>query len=213
MEEKTVRKIMSRYFEIKQIKAIPTQGAGPDFLEAGKAIEIKGSGARGARFNPALTQFAKYAFKYSNLEVALPIDVLSADNLIKFTLLCRIVLEVLHKSIKTYLIAKDGQQYFVKSYYDGSQVLNTLLNRIPKWSYFKHEFQDVMNKLEVILPMVDRSIQSALLEEIRTEPDMKILISEIEKKLVKLRVEAVDHKGKPLLVPFKIKKVSEDTKA
>jgi len=179
MEEKTVRKIMSRYFEINQIKAIPTRGAGPDFLEVGKAIELKGSGVRGARFNPALSQFTKYAFKYSNLEVALPIDVLSADNLIKFTLLCRIVLEVLHKSIKTYLIAKDGQQYFVRSYYNGSQVLNTLLNRIPKWSYFKNElFQDTIDEIDSSLSLVNESIQQALLEDICEKPDMILSISE-----------------------------------
>ena len=181
MEEKTVRKIMSKYFEIKKIKAIPTRGAGPDFIEAGKAIEVKGSGVRGARFNRAISQYAKYAFKYSDLEVAFPIDVLSPDNLIKFTLLCRIVWEVLHKYIKTYLIAKDGQQYFVKSFYDGSRVLTSLLDRISKWSYFKHElFQDVIDEIEANLSLVNKAIEQALLEEVRREPDMKLPVSEIK---------------------------------
>lgn len=181
MEEKTVRKIMSKYFEVKKIKAIPTRGAGPDFLEAGKAIEVKGSGVKGARFNAAIYQFANYAFKYSDLEVAFPIDVLSANNIVKFTLLCRIVWEVLHKYIKTYLIAKEGQQYFVKSFYDGSQVFNSLLDRISKWSFFKDEiFQNVIDEIEANLSMVNTAIGQALLEEIGRRPDMTFPESEIK---------------------------------
>lgn len=183
MEEKTVKRIMSKYFEIKKIKAIPTRGAGPDFLEAGKAIEVKGSGVKGARFNVAISQYAKYAFKYSDLEVAVPIDVLSADNLIKFTLLCRIVWEALQKYIKTYLIAGDGEQYFVKSFNDGGMVLTSLLDRIPTWSYFKDQlFQNVIDEIESNLSMVNMAIEEALLEEVRREPDMILSESEIPKR-------------------------------
>ena len=88
---------MAKYFQTKQIKVIPTRGAGPDFSYGGKAIEIKGSGVKGARFNLSISQYMKYAFKYSDLEIALPIDILNAENLIKLDLLCRIIWEVLHK--------------------------------------------------------------------------------------------------------------------
>lgn len=181
MEEKTVRKIMSKYFKMKKRNAIPTRGAGPDFLEAGKAIEVKGSGVKGSRFNDATSQFAKYAFKYSDLEVAFPIDVLTANNLIKFILLCRIVREVLLKHIRTYLIVEDGHQYFVKSFYDGSQILTSLLDHISKLPDFKDElFENAIVKIEACLSLVNITIGDVLHEEVRREPDMILPVSEIK---------------------------------
>lgn len=181
MEEKTVRKIMSKYFKIKKRNAIPTRGAGPDFLEAGKAIEVKGSGVKGSRFNKAIGQFANYAFKYSDLEVAFPIDLLTANNLIKFTLLCRIVWKVLSKRIKTHLIAEDGQQYYVKTFDNGEQVLNVLLDRIPELSDFKDErFQDAIVKIEACLSLVDITIRDTLLDEVSGRPDMTLLAGAVK---------------------------------
>ncbi|MFX0209789.1 MAG: hypothetical protein ACFFDT_27655, partial [Candidatus Hodarchaeota archaeon] len=103
MEERLARKIMSRYFKTKGVKAHAQRGAGPDFLEAGKAIEIKGSGAN---FNKAISQYIRYIFRYSDLAVAMPIDLLKAENLFKFDLLCRIVYQQMTKYVKAYLISK-----------------------------------------------------------------------------------------------------------
>jgi len=180
LEEKIVRKIMTKYFQTKQIKVIPTRGAGPDFSYGGKAIEIKGSGVKGARFNLAISQYIKYAFKYSDLEIALPIDILNAENLIKLDLLCRIVWQVLTKNIKTYLVAEEEQQYFVKEFYDGKEVLSRVLSCIPEWPCFKHEIiQYTMEEMETNLTTVNMALEEALLKIIRSKPDITLAVSDL----------------------------------
>jgi len=83
-----MRLIMVKYFKSKNIKAVPTSGAGPDFLEGGKAIEVKGSNAD---FGQAINQYCDYLLtgRFKDLAIALPVDLLDSMSLVRLTAFCK----------------------------------------------------------------------------------------------------------------------------
>jgi hypothetical protein len=174
--EKKVRRIMVRYFKEKNIKVIAARGPGPDFLYCGKAIEMKGNGAKGAEFNRAISQFIKYVFQYSTLEIALPIEILTADNLIRLDLLSRMVWESLHKKIKAHLITSYKHEYFVKDFDDFRKVLGRALSSEMGQYEISHSKnvppEDLIERMKYALVSTSGAIWTALHEILLTEADM-----------------------------------------
>lgn len=77
IREETVRKVIINYLRKSYLRFRITKGAGPDILkEGGIALEVKGSKAKDDLAG-VLKQLTRYAFSYADLELAIPIDILS----------------------------------------------------------------------------------------------------------------------------------------
>ena len=116
MREDTSKQVMSAYFELKGIRAVPSKGAGPDFIVEGKAVEVKGTKFDLER---ALKQCWDYAQKYIDVAIALPVDSFNLDRLWAFYNLSRIIKKVRDFPLKFYLIAeseKEKDRYYVREY-------------------------------------------------------------------------------------------------
>jgi hypothetical protein len=116
MREDIARRVMSTYFKLKGVRAIPSRGAGPDFIVDGKAVEVKGTKFDLER---ALKQCWDYAQKYIEVAIALPVDSFNLDRLWALYNLSRIIEEMRDFPLKFYLIAESEEEkdcYFVREY-------------------------------------------------------------------------------------------------
>ena len=116
MREDIAKQVMSAYFELKGIRAVPSRGAGPDFIVDGKAVEVKGTKFDLER---ALKQCWDYAQKYIAVAIALPVDSFNLDRLWAFQNLSRIIKDVRDFPLKFYLIAESEEKedcYYVREY-------------------------------------------------------------------------------------------------
>jgi len=116
MKEETVRLIMIKYFESKIMKAIPQRGAGPDLLIDGKAVEVKGSRFK---FDRMLRQLLDYAYKYSDVSLALPFDGLTIQKAHKLSCFDEMIKHAKGKGLKVYIVAphpKDTDLFCVREF-------------------------------------------------------------------------------------------------
>lgn len=128
-----VKEIMAHYFKTKNIKAVLQKGSGPDFLEEGTAVELKGSKSG---FDRAIRQFVNYTLlgKYRALSVAFPYDFLDAGKLVRFTLFCEAAWGV-GQTVRTYILSEDDSFYYVAKFDHGRYVLPAVLNQIQTQYY------------------------------------------------------------------------------
>jgi len=116
MREDVAKRVMSTFFALKGMRAIPSKGAGPDFIVDGKAIEVKGTKFDLER---ALKQCWDYAQKYIEVAISLPVDSFDLDHLWAFYNLSRIIEKVRNFPLKFYLIAESEEEqdcYYVREY-------------------------------------------------------------------------------------------------
>lgn len=131
MKEKTVRKIMVKYFSSKNISVIPSRGAGPDLFIDGKAVcEVKGSMGRKRDFDRMLRQLVDYAKKHAGVSLALPFDGLTLKRSHQLITLFDLIEDAKDIRLKMYLIAPDPSEkhvFYVKEFLKGIVVLDTYM--------------------------------------------------------------------------------------
>jgi hypothetical protein len=116
MLEDTAKKVMLTFFKLKGIRAVPSKGAGPDFIVEGKAVEVKGTVFDLER---ALKQCWDYAQKYSGVAIALPTDSFDLDRLWAFMNLSDYIEKLRGFPLKFYLIAESEEKkdcFYVREY-------------------------------------------------------------------------------------------------
>lgn len=116
MREDTARRVISTFFKLKGIRAIPSRGAGPDFIVDGKAVEVKGTKFDLER---ALKQCWDYAQKYTEVAIALPVDSFDLNRLWAFYSISCIIEIMRDFPLKFYLIAESEVEkdcYYVREY-------------------------------------------------------------------------------------------------
>jgi len=113
---------MTKYFASKSIKVIEQRGSGPDLLIDGKAIEVKGSRYDFCRM---LRQLVDYAYKYSDVAVALPFDGLTLEKAHQVHILAQMIEETRNIRLKVYIVAPDSaqkNQFYVREFKTASYV-------------------------------------------------------------------------------------------
>ncbi len=132
---------MVEYFKQKQIDAHVTgKGeAGADFHIDGIAIEVKGEGLNYGRL---LEQLTLYSFRQREVQLAIPVDALTADGLLRLYFLEGVLREMRNKSLKLYLVS-DGDETFY---------------HIKEFGSVVQLFQYEMNHFDALV----ESVQSAL---------------------------------------------------
>jgi len=173
VKEETMKLIMAEYFERNKIKAVPISGAGPDFLEGGKAIEVKGSEAD---FGKAMNQYCDYLLtgKYKDLAIALPVDLLDSKGLASLSIICMIAWNTGYKRIDTYLVAERGDWYYLRKL-DGSSILGEVLGRVS--SNLEQKKEEPAKMAEIAkkeLKQIDSALRAALVELVTEKPDMTL---------------------------------------
>ena len=132
MKEKTMRQVMIKYFASKGIKVIPSRGAGPDLIIDGKAVEVKGSRID---FERMLKQLLDYAYKYSDLYLALPFDGLNLKRAEQLNALASLIEHARDIRLKVYVVAPDSSHknaFYVREYKKTAMVTVSL--GPPNWS-------------------------------------------------------------------------------
>jgi len=120
MKEETVRRVMTKYYASKGIKVVPSRGAGPDLLINGRAVEVKGSKYD---FERMLKQLMDYAYKYSEVALALPFDGLNLKKAQQLTGLVLLIADARDIRLKVYLIAphpKYENRFYVREFKQAS---------------------------------------------------------------------------------------------
>lgn len=122
---------MIRYFASKGIKVVPSRGAGPDLLIDGKAVEVKGSKYD---FDRMLRQLLDYAYKYSDVALALPFDGLTIMKAHQLTALNGLIKEARNILLKVYVVAPDpsghNDVFYVREFEEPSAIWVMLA---PSW--------------------------------------------------------------------------------
>src|SRR6266704_1441187 len=116
LKEDLVKATRAEYFRQKQIDAHVTgKGeAGADFHIDGIAVEVKGEGLDYARL---LEQLTLYAFRQREIQLAIPIDALTADGLLRLYFLEGVLKEMRNKAFKLYLVSDgDATFYYIKEF-------------------------------------------------------------------------------------------------
>jgi hypothetical protein len=172
IDEDTVKQLMTEYFKLKDIKATAQKGSGPDFLEAGTAIEIKGSKSD---FDRAMRQFIEYLLsgKYKGLSVAFPHDFLDAGRLAKFMALGEIAERAMNQYVRTYILTDDKNFYYVKSFNYGREVWIAILENIIKQHYAERvdQYSELTKKAKEDFKDFDQTLQENLSQSIREKSD------------------------------------------
>lgn len=197
IDEDTVKQIMTEYFKLKDIKATAQKGSGPDFLEAGTAIEIKGSKSD---FDRAMRQFIEYLLsgKYKGLSVAFPHDFLDAGRLAKFMALGEIAERAMSQYVRTYILTDDKYFYYVKSFNYGREVWIAILANIIKQHYTTQVDQssELTKKAKEDFRDFDQTLQENLGQSIKEESDRMFLKSALPQiKISRTRHRRVLRKG------------------
>lgn len=163
MDEDTTRKVMIKYFESKGMKPIEQKGAGPDILINGTAVEVKGS-----RYNVKrmLKQIADYAYKYSQVALALPFDGLSLVMAWQTDALGRWLVEAGRKGFDVYIIssAQNNKSFYVFKCYRDSNMSVALSNLFHLMPSSPIEEEDTLN---TFLEKVEHSINCKPIETVR----------------------------------------------
>lgn len=102
MEEKTVVRVMIQYFESKDIKVIRQRGAGADLFIDGKAVEVKGSRFK---FDRMLRQLLDYAYKHTDVSLALPFDCLTIKEAHQLDVFNGLIKDAKGKGLRVYVVA------------------------------------------------------------------------------------------------------------
>jgi hypothetical protein len=121
---------MAEYFKQKQIGAYATgKGeAGADFHIDGVAVEVKGEGLDYARL---LEQLVLYAFRSSAVHLAIPLDAVTADGLLRLYLLEGMIKGLRDRSLKLYLVSDtDETFYHIKEFDSVAQLFLYDMNRV-----------------------------------------------------------------------------------
>ena len=198
MNENTVREIMARYFETKGIQAVRQKGSGPDFLEGGNAVELKGTASD---FDRATRQFVNYILtsKYKGLTVAFPHDFLNAGKLCKFGIFCQAALAI-DQAVPTYLLAEDNSFYYVRKFDYGKDVLLDILKEINE-QYYKVRLaaatwqKEVAKKADKDFKDLEQLLLSELRRLVQAKPDLSIPKSSIP--LLEQRGYPIGPNGQP----------------
>lgn len=131
MKEKTVRKVMLKYFASKNIRVISSRGAGPDLFIDGKAVcEIKGSMGRKRDFDRMLRQLVDYSKKHAGVSLALPFDGLTLKRSLQLINLFDLIEYATDISLKMYIIAPDSSDkhvFYIKELLKGISILWTYM--------------------------------------------------------------------------------------
>lgn len=176
MDEKTVKQVIKRYLSERGLKfsISKEKEAGPDILIDGVALETKGDSFD---IKSALKQFTKYAFKYANLEVAFPTDVVTIELLyalyvIESAIKYRTPLKP--RAMKIYLVCKSNQsRYSIRIFESIEAVID----------YIKESISQASN-----LPLV--SDETRMKNAIENSYNINKLI----KKLLKKEISSFGHK-------------------
>lgn len=130
MKEKTVRLIMIKYFDSKGIKVRPSRGAGPDLTIDGKAVEVKGSKID---FDRMLRQLLDYAYRFSDLALALPFDGLTLKRITQLRIFGDLIQEARKISLKVYMIAPHPEQKNLFYVYDSPDIggIMAMMTTVP----------------------------------------------------------------------------------
>ena len=129
MKEDLVKAVMASYFKQMNIDAHATgKGeAGADFHIDGVAVEVKGEGLDYGRL---CEQLVIYAFRQREVQLAMPLDAVTADGLFRLYLLEGVVRELRNKSLKLYLVSDvDETFYHVKEFGSVTQLFLYEMNR------------------------------------------------------------------------------------
>lgn len=186
LNEPTVKKIMTHYFKLKGIKAVLQAGPGPDFLEAGQAIEIKGTDSN---FEGAIEQFIDYLFtgKYKGLSVAFPHDLIDVGKLARFTALCEAATAI-NRPIPVYIVAGINDSYHVRLFGNGREVWTAFLQQLSQqYSKIRQEYYKIRHDPNALARRareefmdIDRTLQENLRQLIQAKSDriLKSLLSQ-----------------------------------
>jgi len=163
MDETTVREIMTYYFKLEKsdVKAMPKEGSGPDFLQAGRAIELKGTNSD---FSRAIQQFIDYLLtgNYQGLSVAFPHDLLDAGKMATFVAFCQVA-TAMNQSVPTYILTEDETFYYVRRFNHGKDVWTAVLEEIYNQYYKKrHERDDWQMELAKKAPLEFKNFSQTL---------------------------------------------------
>jgi len=126
MDEEKVRKVMIEYFKSKGMKPNPQRGAGPDILIDGMAVETKGSRYE---FQRMLKQLVSYAYKYSEVSLALPVDGLTFERASQLEILCFYLMTAGRKGFDLYIVFVLDQNR--RTYGVFKCIRKTLFGRLP----------------------------------------------------------------------------------
>lgn len=102
MEEKTVVRVIIKYFESKGIKVIRQRGAGADLFIDGKAVEVKGSRFK---FDRMLRQLLDYAYKHTDVSLVLPFDGLTIKEAHQLDAFDKMIKDAKGKGLRVYVVA------------------------------------------------------------------------------------------------------------
>lgn len=182
MDEPVVKQIMAHYFKVKDVKAVQQKGSGPDFLEEGSAVELKGT--KGG-FDRAIRQFVNYTLigKYRALSVAFPYDFLDAGKLARFSLFCEAAWGI-GQIVRTYILSEDNSFYYVAKFDDGRHVLPSVLSQIHD-EYYKVKSErsnwqrEIAKKATEEFEDSERMLLNNLRKLVERKPDLTILKSSL----------------------------------
>jgi hypothetical protein len=112
LKEDLVKAIMAEYFRQKQIDA-----------------HVTGKGEAGADYGRLLEQLTLYSFRQREIQLAIPIDALTANGLLRLYFLEGVLREMRNKGLKLYLVS-DGEAtfYYIKEFDSVMQFFQTEMN-------------------------------------------------------------------------------------
>ncbi len=148
MEENQVRLVMSKYWDSKGIKAIPSspRAAGPDFHIDGTAVEVKGSSFD---FPYLLKQLVDYARKSKGVQLALPFDGLTLERANQLYALHLLIKAARKIRLVVYLVAPHpsrADSFYVKEVEEPSLIPGWMSTPSPM--SFGLDFEDADSTLD-----------------------------------------------------------------
>jgi len=171
---------MAHYFKVKRINAIPQKphAAGPDFLKAGEAIEVKGTNSS---FDGAIQQFLEYLFtgKYKGLSVAFPHDFLDTRKLIGFRVFCDAASYVIGRMarVSIYLLTEDENSYYVRNFFGCKEIVDEVFMFLDiQFSFYAREMDRARfsENTKELLKRFDKTILWALDNMIRRRAHLRL---------------------------------------
>lgn len=184
-------------FQIEEHQGDGTEGFWTGLLEAGTAIEIKGSKSD---FDRAMRQFIEYLLsgKYKGLSVAFPHDFLDAGRLAKFMALGEIAERAMNQYVRTYILTDDKNFYYVKSFNYGREVWIAIVENIIKQHYAERvdQYSELAKKAKEDFKDFDQTLQQNLSQLIREGSDQMFSKSALpQTKISRTRHRRVLRKG------------------
>lgn len=182
MKEGQLKKVMTKYFEIKREAFKVQKGPGPDILKEGTALEIKGSIFKVPQ---ALGQLTRYALNYGGLEVAFPLHTLDLPQ--AFSFLCGLwLLEKAiqyknimgQKNIVIYMADKIEQgKYSVLKYNSVEDLLKKIKDKLEQEIYTIPRGEDIEKIEGIISSMITKiNLKEKFEKDIRSSLACEILL-------------------------------------